>query len=57
MIELFLSSDGKHTVHVAAKSVAEMKALAPVAKELYQEVLAEFGTKAAMWQSVMNGNG
>jgi hypothetical protein len=57
MIELFLSTDGKHTVHVSAQTPEEMAKLAPVAKELYQEVLAEFGTKAEMWQSAMNGNG
>jgi hypothetical protein len=34
-----------------------MAKLAPVAKALYQKVLEEFGTKAALWQSVINGNG
>lgn len=57
MIELFLSTDGKHTVHVSAQTPDELKVLGPVAKALYQEVLAEFGTKAEMWQSAMNGNG
>ena len=56
MIELFLSTDGKHTVHVSAQTPEELKVLGPVAKALYQEVLAEFGTKAEMWQSAMNGN-
>jgi hypothetical protein len=57
MIELYLSTDGKHTVHVSAQTPEELKVLGPVAKALYQEVLAEFGTKAEMWQSAMNGNG
>jgi hypothetical protein len=57
MIELFLSTDGKHTVHVTAQTAEEMKVLGPVAKALYQEVLAEFGTKPQLWQAAMNGNG
>lgn len=55
MIELFLSTDGKHTVHVAAQTPEEMAKLAPVAKALYRRVLAEFGTKAQMWESALNG--
>lgn len=54
MIELFLSTDGKHTVHVVAQTPEEMTKLTPVAKALYQKVLQEFGTKAQMWQSAMN---
>jgi hypothetical protein len=46
MIELFLSSDGKHTVHVRSESVEEMAKLAPEAKALYVQVLEEFGTDA-----------
>jgi hypothetical protein len=57
MLELYLSTDGKHTVHAAAQTPEEMAKLAPVAKALYQKVLEEFGTKAAMWQSVINGHG
>jgi hypothetical protein len=57
MIELFLSTDGKHTVHAAAQTPEEMAKLAPVAKALYKKVLEEFGTKAALWQSVISGNG
>jgi hypothetical protein len=57
MIELFLSTDGKHTVHASAQTPEEMAKLAPVAKALYQKVLEDYGTKAAMWQSAMNGNG
>lgn len=55
MIELFLSTDGKHTVHASAETPEEMEQLAPKAKALYQKVLAEFGTKAQMWQTAMSG--
>ena len=48
MIELFLSTDGKHTVHVSADTPEQMKDLVPKAKALYQEVLAEFGAKAPL---------
>jgi hypothetical protein len=57
MIELFLSTDGKHTVHVTAETPAEMAILVPEAKALYQDVLHTYGTKAEMWGEVMNGNG
>lgn len=46
MIELFLSSDGKHTVHVSADTPEQLKDLVPAAKVLYREVITEFGTKA-----------
>jgi hypothetical protein len=55
MLELFLSTDGKHTVHVSADTPEQMTALVATAKALYQEVLAAFGTKAQMWQSAING--
>jgi hypothetical protein len=55
MIELFLSTDGKHTVHVSAQTQEEMMTLAPLAKALYQMVLKEYGTKAQMWEAVVNG--
>ena len=55
MIELFLSTDGKHTVHVTTESVEEMARLAPEAEGLYKRVLEEFGTKAQMWESAING--
>ena len=50
MIELYLSSDGKHTVHVAAETAEEMHALLPQAKRLYEAVVQTYGTKAQMWQ-------
>ena len=46
MIELFLSSDGKHTVHVSADTPEQLRDLVPTAKVLYREVVAEFGGKA-----------
>lgn len=45
MIELYLSSDGKHTVHVSADTPEQLRDLVPAAKVLYREVVAEFGTK------------
>ena len=45
MIELYLSSDGKHTVHVSADTPEQLRDLVPAAKVLYREVIAEFGTK------------
>jgi hypothetical protein len=50
MIELFLSSDGKHTVHVSAETPEELSELAPSAKELYETILRGYGNKAQMWQ-------
>lgn len=56
MIELFLSTDGKHTVHVTADTLAQLRELVPAANALYQEVLASYGTKAQMWSAAMQGN-
>jgi len=50
MIELFLSSDGKHTVHVSAETPEELAELAPKAKALYEKVIESYGNKAQMWQ-------
>lgn len=52
MIELFLSTDGKHTVHVAAETPEKLAELVPLAKALYQQVLAEYGAKG---QPARNG--
>lgn len=57
MIDLYLSTDGKHTIHVSAQTPEEMAELAPQAKALYQKVLSEFGSKAQMWESVIAGRG
>jgi len=50
MIELFLSSDGKHTVHVSAETPEELAELAPKAKALYEKIIESYGNKAQMWQ-------
>ena len=59
MIELYLSSDGKHTVHVSANTPAELATLTPTAKALYQKVIAEFGMKENKHQAAVKpaGNG
>lgn len=57
MMELFLSSDGKHTVHVATETAREMKRLLPSAKRFYESIVNTYGTKAQMWQRAVNGNG
>jgi hypothetical protein len=50
MIELFLSSDGKHTVHVSAETPEELAELAPKGKALYEKIIESYGNKAQMWQ-------
>lgn len=50
MIELYLSSDGKHTVHVSAETPEELSELAPSARELYETIIQSYGNKAQMWQ-------
>ena len=46
MMELYLSSDGKHTVHVSAEDVDEMVKLLPQAKMIYEAVVRAYGSKA-----------
>ena len=55
MIELYLSSDGKHTVHVSAETPAQMNELAPYARGLYERVLQQYGTKPQLWEAAKNG--
>jgi hypothetical protein len=50
-----LSTDGKHTVPVSADSPEQLNQLAPHAMRLYDAVLKSYGTKAEMWQEVVNG--
>ena len=59
MIELFLSTDGKHTVHASAETFEELTLVAPQAKALYQKVLSEFGGKVQFQNGIngVNGNG
>ena len=57
MMELYLSSDGKHTVHVSAETVDKMIKPLPQAKLIYEAVVRTYGTKAQMWNKPANGNG
>ena len=57
MIEIYLSSDGKNTLHLSAENTKELAKNLPFAKQLFRKMLDEYGTKVAMWSSVMNGNG
>lgn len=59
MIELFLSTDGKHTVHVSAETPEELAKITPKAKALYQKVLSEFGGKVQFRSGINSpkGNG
>lgn len=43
--ELFLSTDGKHTVHVKASSVQTRKEALKWAKAVYETVKERYGTK------------
>jgi len=54
MIDFYLSSDGKHTVHVFADTPEEMVRLLP-RNGLYDTVVNSYGNKAQMWESVVNG--
>ena len=45
MMELFLSSDGKHTVHVAAETPDKLIKLLPQAKLVYEAVVQAYGGK------------
>jgi hypothetical protein len=54
-IEIYLSSDGKHTVHLSADDSVELDRLVPYATSLYEDILAQFGTKAQMWDEAING--
>ena|SRR5450759_4893927 len=56
MIDLYLSSDGKHTVHVAAESPEELDKLTPAAKALYEAVIKAYGNKAQMWGAATGKN-
>lgn len=56
MIDLFLSTDGKSTVHVSANTPEELNELAPAAKALYESILKSYGNKAQMWEAAMKAN-
>lgn len=56
MIDLYLSTDGKSTVHVSANTPEELNELAPAAKALYENILKCYGNKAQMWEAAMKAN-
>jgi hypothetical protein len=45
MMELFLSSDGKHTVHVSAETPDKLIEMLPQAKLVYEAVVHAYGGK------------
>lgn len=57
MIEVYLSTDGKHTVKVSSHDRDEAQKLFPYARDLYEAILERYGTKEKMWRNAMNGNG
>jgi len=50
MIELFLSSDGKHTIHASAETPAELAEVGAKAKVLYEKIIESYGNRAQTWQ-------
>ena len=57
MMERFLSSDGKHTVHVAAETPDKLIQLLPQAKLVYEAVVQAYGKNPAQKPANSNGNG
>jgi len=53
--EIYLSTDGKHTVHIEADTKEGRKAGGLWALEAYKWIAKELGTKAEMWKEAMNG--
>ena len=52
--ELFLSTDGKQTVHFKSSSSEGRKAGLDWAFRVYERIVERLGTKAQMWDGVMN---
>ena len=61
MIKVILSTDGKHTVWMEIPDGQESEDIVNktylAAKRLYDKIIKELGSKAKMWEPVMNGNG
>ena len=60
MMELFLSSDGKHTVHVSADTPDKLIEMLPQAKLVYEAVVRAYGGKGHGQKPTngkANGNG
>ena len=55
MMELFLSSDGKHTVHVTGEGADELFKALPQAKMLYEAVVKAYGAKVSAHSDTANG--
>jgi len=56
-LELFLSSDGKHTVHLETDTKEQRDEGIPYAKALYKKIIEEFGTKQSLNKSTYNDDG
>ncbi|MCX6705350.1 MAG: hypothetical protein NT162_03390 [Candidatus Woesebacteria bacterium] len=52
-IELYLSTDGKHTVHYKAQTPEGRKKGLAVAMKLFDAIKDKYGTKADMWGDAM----
>ena len=50
MIELYLSSDGKHTVHVSAETPEELVGACAQCQSALRQDRRGYGNKAQMWQ-------
>lgn len=54
-IELYLSTDGKHTVRYDAETPEGRRRGLEAAMALYDAIEKKYGSKAEMWGKVMNG--
>jgi len=54
--ELWLSTDGKHSVHIKADTTAGRREGADWAMRIYKRIVANLGTKPELWEKAMNGN-
>lgn len=60
MFELYLSTDGKHTVHVSVDKIEDEATMMKVyenAKKVYQRLVEDFGTKQAQAVKEYSKNG
>jgi len=55
MVEIYLSTDGKHTVHISPVPVSEAGKVLREALGIYRAIVAQLGTKPRLWETVMNG--
>jgi len=53
--EIFLSTDGKHTVRVQADTPKGRQQAGKWAISVYEALVKRLGTKADMWDKAMNG--